>query len=54
MGIRNPVDMVVGDPEAEAKYNKSLIDYTQEKTESKMDKEKYLTIEGLLNHPYFI
>ena len=54
MGIKNPIDMVVGDPEAEAKYQKNLIGYSQEKNEAKIEKEKYLTIEGLLNHPYFI
>ena len=55
MGIKNPVDLIVGDPDAERKYNKKLIQYTQEERETKKDKEvKYLTIEALLMHPYFM
>ena len=48
MGIRNPIDMVVGDPEAEAKYQKNLIGYSQEKNEGKVEKEgAYVLFAGL-------
>ena len=40
---------------AKTKKERGLIDYTMELGEVKKEKqERYLTIQGLLNHPYFM
>ena len=40
---------------ARTKKEKGMIEYTQDVGEVKKEKqEKYLTVQGLLNHPYFI
>jgi hypothetical protein len=58
MGINNPIDLLLGEEgedQARTKYDRNLVGYTQDKAEIKRDREaRFLTIEGLLNHPYFI
>ncbi len=60
MGVTNELDLLLSEPKdrqdmAKTKKNKGLIDYTQSLGEVKKQKqEKYLTIQGLLSHPYFI
>ena len=60
MGVKNELDLLMGETAdkrdfAKTKKDKGLIEYTQTKGEVKKQKqEKYLTIQGLLNHPYFI
>lgn len=55
MGIKNSVDLVLGDIDAEDKYRKNLINDSQDEKENKKEKEvKYMTIGGLLKHHYFM
>ena len=60
MGVTSEVDLLLNETierqeMAMTKKSKGLIDYTQTLGEVKKEKqEKYLTIQGLLNHPYFI
>jgi hypothetical protein len=58
MGITNVVDLVLGEMnkgEAQLKLDKNLLKFSQDKEEVKKAKEtKFLTIKGLLEHPYFI
>lgn len=60
MGVTNDLDLLLGDPKekqnlAKTKKDMGLIDYTQSLGEVKKQKqERYLTIQGLLSHPYFI
>lgn len=60
MGVQNELDLLMGETlekqdMAKTKKDKGLIDYTQDLGEVKKEKqEKYLTIQGLLYHPYFI
>lgn len=58
MGVMNEVDLILGEherEEARLKYDKDLIKFSQDIGVVKKDKEqKFLTIKGLLDHPYFI
>lgn len=60
MGVHNELDLLMGETLdrqslAKTKKDKGMIEYTQSLGEVKKQKqEKYLTIQSLLNHPYFI
>ena len=58
MGVRNEVDLLLGEAEreeAKRKYENDLLKFSQDVGVVKKEKEtKFLTINGLLNHPYFI
>ena len=56
--IKNEVDLILNDiekAEAQKKFDRDLIKFSQDIGVVKKEKEqKYLTIDGLLNHPYFV
>lgn len=60
MGVKNELDLLMGETRdkqdmAKFKKDKGLIEYSQIMGDVKKQKqERYLTIQGLLNHPYFI
>ena len=66
MGVRNEIDLILGEQEmvrgqlrekqeAQSKYDKDLMRFSQDIGVVKKEKEqKFLTIQGLLDHPYFI
>lgn len=61
MGVRNELDLLMGETVdkqtlAQTKKDKGLIEYTQGVVGEvkKQKQERYLTVQGLLNHPYFI
>jgi len=58
MGVRNEVDLLLQESEratAQNKYDKELLKFSQDIGVVKKAKEqKFLTIQGLLDHPYFI
>ena len=60
MGVTNELDLLIGESKekqdlAKTKKEKGLLDFTQSLGEVKKQKqEKYLTIQGLLSHPYFV
>jgi hypothetical protein len=60
MGVKNELDLLMGETRdkqdmAKSKKDKGLIEYSQIMGDVKKQKqERYLTIQGLLNHPYFI
>ena len=58
MGVTNEVDLLLGEMERETarqKYENELIKFSSDVGVVKKDKEtRYLTIQGLLEHPYFI
>ena len=58
MGVRNEVDLILGEQqreEAKQKFDRDLIKFSQDIGVVKKEKEqKFLTIQGLLDHPYFI
>ena len=58
MGVRNEIDLILGEQdkeEAKQKYDRDLIKFSQDIGAVKKEKEqKFLTINGLLDHPYFI
>ena len=58
MGIRNEVDLILdvnSKMEAKQKYDKELIQFSQDVGIVKKEKEqRFLTIRGLLDHPYFM
>ena len=59
MGVAKEVDLIIDNmqrAEANLKYKKELIGYTNKEGPAvKKEKEtKYLTVQGLLDHPYFI
>ena len=58
MGVRNEIDLILGEQEkeeAKQKYDRDLIKFSQDIGVVKKEKEqKFLTIQGLLDHPYFI
>ena len=62
MGVANEVDLLLGGIEneskmkqAQEKYGKELMKFSQDTGVVKKEKEtKFLTIQGLLDHPYFI
>ena len=59
MGVKNEVDLIldtVQKAEAKTKYAKELIGYSKDAGQTvKQEKErKYLTVQGLLDHPYFM
>ena len=62
MGVTNEVDLLLGEinneskmETAQQKYGKELMKFSQDTGVVKKEKEtKFLTIQGLLDHPYFI
>lgn len=58
MGITHEVDLILQEIErtkAKRNYDKGMIGFTQDLGNIKKAKElRYLTVAGLLNHPYFI
>ena len=58
MGVRNEIDLILGEQEkeeAKLKYDRDLLRFNQDVGVVKKEKEsKFLTIQGLLDHPYFI
>lgn len=58
MGITHEVDLILEEIErtkAQRNYDKGMIGFTQDLGNIKKAKEtRYLTVAGLLNHPYFI
>ncbi len=58
MGISHEVDLLLDKMEkqtAKNQYDKGMIGFTQDVGAVKKQKDlKYLTVQGLLNHPYFI
>ena len=58
MGITNEIDLILGEQEkkdAQHKFDKELVKFSQDIGVVKKEKEtKFLTIKGLLDHPYFI
>ena len=58
MAVRNEVDLILDDiqkAQANKKFDKELIKFSQDVGAIKKEKEqKFLTIEGLLNHQYFM
>ena len=58
MGIRNEIDLILGEQEkeeAKKKFDKDLVKFSQDIGVVKKEKEqKFLTIQGLLDHPFFI
>ena len=62
MGVTNEVDLLLGEinneskmEAAQQKYGKELMKFSQDTGTIKKEKEtKFLTIQGLLDHPYFI
>ena len=58
MGVISEVDLLLGELEkdmAKQKYDKELMKFSQDVGVVKKEKEmKFLTIQGLLDHPYFI
>lgn len=58
MGITHEVDLLLDKMDkvtAQNQYNKGLIGFTQDLGQVKKQKDaKFLTVQGLLNHPYFI
>ena len=58
MGVTHEIDLILGELEkgqAKSKFDKELIKFSQDVEVVKKAKEqKFLTIQGLLDHPYFI
>ncbi len=58
MGVSHEVDLLLDKIEkqtAQKQYDKGMVGFTQDVGSVKKQKDlKYLTIQGLLNHPYFI
>ena len=58
MGITNEIDLILGEHEkknAQNKFDKELVKFSQDIGVVKKEKEtKFLTVKGLLDHPYFI
>ena len=60
MGVTNEIDLLLGEQqtaqeEAAQKYNRDLIRFSQDVGTVKKEKEqRFLTIQGLLDHPYFM
>lgn len=62
MGVANPIDLVLShlqgqaEEEVQHKFQKDLIKFSQDQEDkiTKAKEPKYLTIKGLLDHPYFI
>lgn len=60
MGITSELDLLIGEGKekydfAKTKKEKGMIEYTSSLGEVKKQRqERYLTIQGLLSHPYFI
>lgn len=59
MGVKSEVDLILDSvkrAEARGKYSKNLVGFSSEKgTAVKRAKEpKFLTVQGLLDHPYFM
>ena len=62
MGVKNAVDLVLSqlqgqnEDEVQHKFHNELIKFSQDQEDkvSKAKEPKYLTVKGLLDHPYFI
>lgn len=59
MGITHEVDLILDQidkkEKAKKQYDKGMVGFTQDLGSIKKAKEaRYLTVQGLLNHPYFI
>ena len=70
MGVTSEIDLLIGETQekygtAKGKFDKGLIEYSHQiqsnlkaseegQTKKKERQERYLTVQGLLNHPYFM
>ena len=58
MGVTNEIDLILGEQQkaqAADKFDKELVKFSQEIGVVKKEKEqKFLTVKGLLDHPFFI
>lgn len=58
MGVTHEVDLIleeINKNKARSQYDKGMVGFTQDLGSVKKVKEtRYLTVQGLLNHPYFI
>ena len=58
MGVTNEIDLILGEnqkAEAKNKFDKELIKFSQDIGVVKREKDqRFLTIQGLLDHPFFI
>jgi hypothetical protein len=58
MGVTHEIDLILGELEkgqAQQKFDRDLVKFSQDiEVVKKAKEQKFLTIQGLLDHPYFI